>query len=250
MKEKISSLLRLSHEIGREDRRLAILGEGNTSVKLSAGQFAVKASGSRLATLTEAEVTICDTGKILALLEDKRLPDDAITRALLDARVDGLGRQPSIEAMFHAWLLAQDGVNFVGHCHPVSVNQILGSPRARDFAERRICPDEIVCCGAASVFVPYLDPGLALACEIRDQTNAFLQRQGVLPRLIVLQNHGIIAPGATPEAVLACLLMAAKAAEIFIGAAALGGPNFLTAAQVERIAGRPDEAHRRRQLNI
>ncbi len=55
MNEKIKSLLELSRDIGREDRQLAILGEGNTSVRLSNDQFAVKASGSSLATLTEEE---------------------------------------------------------------------------------------------------------------------------------------------------------------------------------------------------
>ena len=46
------------------------------------------------------------------------------------------------------------------------------------------------------------------------------------------------------------LLMAEKAAEIFVGAAALGGPVFLTAAQCERIAGRPDEHYRQKMLGM
>jgi hypothetical protein len=65
-----------------------------------------------------------------------------------------------------------------------------------------------------------------------------------------LQNHGLIAIGATSSAVLACVLMAAKAAEIFAGAAALGGPNFMAPKDVERIASRPDELYRQRQLNL
>jgi hypothetical protein len=44
--------------------------------------------------------------------------------------------------------------------------------------------------------------------------------------------------------------MAAKAAEIFLGAAAIGGPNFMTEAQVTRIAGRADEAHRQKELKL
>ena len=164
---KISGLIQLSHEIGREDRQLAILGEGNTSIKLDADCFAVKASGSCLATLTEADVTLCETKKILGLMEKKSIPDTEIDQALLGSRVDGVGKKPSVEAMFHAWLLQLPGVECVGHCHPVVANQILCSPRAHDFAERRIFPDEIVCCGAASVFVPYVDPGLMLAREIR-----------------------------------------------------------------------------------
>jgi len=250
MNNQIKALLDLSHEIGREDRQLAILGEGNTSMKLNSEQFVIKASGCCLATLTQSEVTVCDTGKVLGVLEKRQLTDQELEEQLLDARVGGAGQKPSVESMFHAWLLTLRDVNFVGHCHPTAANQVLCSPRARDFAERRLFPDEVVCCGPQSVFVPYADPGLALAREIAERTRAFIEKEGIVPRLILLQNHGIIALGSTPQAVMACILMATKAAGIFMGAAAMGGPNFMTAQHVERIAGRPDEAHRQRQLKI
>jgi ribulose-5-phosphate 4-epimerase/fuculose-1-phosphate aldolase len=80
---------------------------------------------------------------------------------------------------------------------------------------------------------------------------AYIRRLARQPRLILLQNHGLIALGATPEAVLATTLMAAKAAEIFVGSAAIGGrPRFLTAAQVIRIAGRSDEHYRQKALGL
>ena len=248
MNNQIKALLDLSHEIGREDRQLAILGEGNTSMKLNSEQFAIKASGCCLATLTQNEVTVCDTGKVLGILEKRQLTDLELEEQLLDARAGSAGPKPSVESMFHAWLLTLREVNFVGHCHPTAANQVLCSPRARDFAERRLFPDEVVYCGPQSVFVPYADPGLALAREIAERTRAFVEKEGIVPRLILLQNHGIIALGSTPQAVMACIMMATKAASIFMGAAAMGGPNFMTAQHVERIAGRPDEAHRQRQL--
>jgi rhamnose utilization protein RhaD (predicted bifunctional aldolase and dehydrogenase) len=111
-------------------------------------------------------------------------------------------------------------------------------------------PDEVVVCGSASVFVPYTDPGLPLAREIRDRTKAFIEKHGHAPRLILLQNHGLIALGSSPQAVLASTLMAVKAASIFMGAAAMGGPVFLTPQHVERIAGRADEAYRQAQLRL
>jgi rhamnose utilization protein RhaD (predicted bifunctional aldolase and dehydrogenase) len=242
MKHELNDLLWLSHEIGREDRHLAILSEGNTSAKLNNDQFAVKASGSSLAALKESEITLCDTAKVLAILEKRQLADVELDQSLLEARVSGQGKKPSIESLFHAWLLSLRDVNFVGHCHPVSANQVLCSPRARDFAERRLFPDEVACCGPQSVFVPYTDPGLPLAREIAERTRVFMEKEGSVPRLILLQNHGVIALGSTPRAVLACLLMACKAAVIFMGAAAMGGPNFMTSQHVERIASRPDEA--------
>jgi len=239
-------LLKLAHELGREDRQLAMLGEGNISAKLDPGLFAVKASGVRLATLTPDQITVCRAEGILALLDRRTLPDAAIESALLEARVDPHALRPSIEAMFHAWLLTVEGVDFVGHCHPVGVSQVLCSPRARDFAEQRMFPDEIVFCGPASVYVPYADPGLPLAWQVRERTRDFMNAHGRVPRLILLQNHGVIALGATAEAVLATLLMVEKAARVFAGAAAMGGPNFLLPQHVERIAGRPDETYRQR----
>ena len=250
MKHELKDLLWLSHEIGREDRHLAILSEGNTSAKVSTEGFAVKASGSSLATLADTDVTICDTGRVLSILEKRHLTDAELDQALLEARVGGQGRKPSIEAIFHAWLLTLRDVQFVGHCHPVSANQVLCSPRARDFAERRLFPDEVACCGPQSVFIPYTDPGLPLAREIAERTRSFVEKEGMVPRLILLQNHGVIAVGPTPQSVLACLLMASKAASIFMGAAAMGGPNFMTPQHVERIASRPDEAYRRQQMKL
>ena len=100
----------------------------------------------------------------------------------------------------------------------------------------------------ARVFVPYVDPGLKLSQVIRDKTQAFVAEFGNPPRLILLQNHGLITIGKTPGAVKAAMLMAHKAAEIFVGAAALGGPVFMSDADVDRIATRIDEHYRQNAL--
>ncbi len=57
--EKIASLLKLALDLGREDRGLAILGEGNTSCRLDADTFIVKASGSSLSKLGEEQLVAC-----------------------------------------------------------------------------------------------------------------------------------------------------------------------------------------------
>ncbi len=247
----LASLLNLSHQLGREERKLAILGEGNTSARLSDSTFTVKASGSNLATLAHDGVSECRFSDLAELLNQETMTDEAIDEALFSARVDTNAKKPSVEAVFHAYLLTLPGVNFVGHTHPITVNQLLCSKFARTFALNRTFPDEIVCCGVESVFVPYTDPGLKLAQAIRNAVIAYIERLSRPPRVILLENHGLIALGATPEAVLAATLMAAKAAEIFVGAAAIGGePRFLTSEEVARIAGRPDEHYRQKALGL
>lgn len=249
--DPLSALLELSHQLGREERKLAILGEGNTSTRVSPETFLVKASGGNLATLTAAGATECRFAGLLPALDAKNLADAAVDERLFAARVEAAARKPSVEAVFHAYLLTLPGVNFVGHTHPVAVNQLLCSRHARTFARRRLFPDEVVCCGVESVFVPYADPGLKLAQAIRRAVVAYVKRLARPPRVILLEKHGLIALGANPAAVLATTLMAVKAAEIFAGAAAAAGaPRFLSPAHVLRIAGRPDEHYRQKALNL
>jgi rhamnose utilization protein RhaD (predicted bifunctional aldolase and dehydrogenase) len=138
----------------------------------------------------------------------------------------------------------------VGHTHAPAVNQILCSQRAKEFARKRIVPDEVICCGSESLFIPYVDPGLKLAQAIRSGIKAFHNRTRTFPRVILLQNHGIITLGATSNAVMAAMMMAEKAATIWIGAASLGGPVFMPRAQIDRIASRQDEDVRRREMKL
>lgn len=248
--DPLSRILGLSHELGAEHRQFAVLGEGNTSVRLSERTFLVKASGASLGTLSELGVAECRFEPLLAVLGRTQMSDADVDTALFGARVDSAARKPSVEAIFHAYLLTLPGVSFVGHTHPVAVNQLLCTAHARTFATRRLFPDEVVCCGVESVFVPYTDPGLKLAQAIRKAVVAYIKRLSRSPRVILLENHGLIALGATPESVLASTLMATKAAQIFVGAASAGKPRFLTAAQVTRIAGRPDEHYRQKALGL
>jgi rhamnose utilization protein RhaD (predicted bifunctional aldolase and dehydrogenase) len=250
MQDIIQQLLKLSHDLGREDRGLAILGEGNTSARVDGERFLVKASGSTLATLSESDLTLCSFERILALFDLDSLSDEQVDDYLLNSRLLQSSRKPSVETLFHAWLLTLPGVNFVGHTHSVAVNQILCSPRAEEFAKKRLFPDEIVCCGSATVFINYTDPGIELARAVRSEVEKFLSQRAELPSVILIENHGIITLGATPQAVLAAMLMADKAARIFSGAAALGGPKFLSESQVKRISMRPDEKYRRETLRI
>ncbi len=250
--EKTATLLKLSHDLGREDRGLAMLGEGNTSYRLDEDTFLVKASGSSLSTLREDQLVACRFSALLPLLDAPAMSDADVEKSLLASRVDSSAPKPSVEALFHAWLLTLPGVDVIGHTHPIAVDQILcaGDDACCRYTEERRFPDEIVCCGARSVIVPYVDPGTPLAQAIRDQVKIFVEKESRHPRIILLRNHGLIACGATTGAVLAATLMAEKAARIFIGSIPMGGPTALTPQNVARIDSRPDEHYRQRMLKL
>lgn len=248
--DKRDALLNLSHELGREDRGWSILGEGNASTRLDTESFLVKASGSNLGTLRKEDVVQCKALQLLSLLDRRSATDQEVDGALYASRVGEDAKKPSVETLFHAYLLSLPGIEFVGHTHARSVNKILCSPRAKEFAHRRIFPDEVICCGSESLFIPYVDPGLKLAQVIKKTTETYYKRKRSYPRVILLQNHGIITTGASIEAVLAAMMMAEKAASIWLGAATLGGPVFMKKEQVDRIASRQDEEVRRRAMKL
>lgn len=246
----LSQLTDLSHRLGRESDGLVILAEGNTSAKVDDETFYVKASGANLATIDGSGLVECRFAPLLDLLTGPDRSDAEIETALLACRTDPAAPKPSVEAVFHAQLLSLPEVKFVGHTHPLNVNGVLCSDRVDAFAAGRRFPDEIVCCGARSAVVPYVDPGVTLARQIAATVDSYLQTDRTWPRVILLRNHGMIAPAATPAGVIAATLMAEKSAAIFLRAESIGGAISLPIEQVARIADRPDEHYRRRKLKM
>jgi len=247
----LEELVEMSRKLGEPAADCVILGEGNTSARIDEETFWVKASGAQLPTITADGFVRVRFGPVLGLLDAEDPSDEMIKQVLLEACVDNEDElRPSIEALMHALLLQEPGVNFVGHTHPVAVNSITCSQRAAETISGRIFPDEIVCCGIAPAWVPFVDPGVPLARQVAQSVRDYEETYGECPQAIWMQNHGLIAIGATAQGVETVTVMSVKTARILIGTYALGGPHFLTDKQVERIATRPDELSRQDQLGL
>jgi len=190
--------------------------------------------------------------KVLALLDaggHHPGADEQVREALREARIDPQkDLMPSVETFLHAICLELEGVRFVGHTHPTAINMLTCARSFEEALTGRLFPDEIVMCGAVPLLLPYVDPGLALARELRRRLLEYIDEQGAPPKSIYLQNHGFIALGATAAQIEGITAMAVKAARIRAGSFACGGPNPLPPEQVRRIGDRPDEAYRQRIL--
>ena len=223
-----------------------IIGEGNTSFRADADHFWIKASGRGMNGIGVEGFVEVNIAPILDLL-DQSLSGEALQAAMQAARVNTDSPvRPSVEVTFHAALLHGCDVRFIGHTHPLAVNSIMCSNRAAQFASNRMFPDEAVLCGPRSVLVPYVDPGLPLALAIRDGARDYMDEFGEAPKVILLQNHGLIALGQTPTEVLNITAMCVKAAGIFVGACAVGEPVFMSREDIMHIYRRPDEIYRRK----
>lgn len=244
MLTELERLVALSRLLGDPARNLAILGEGNTSIRTTGGRMLVKASGASLGSATADDFVEVEPAALLALLDDPEADDATVARAFADIEARA-GRRPSVEAMLHAVCLEVGGAVAVGHTHPVPVLAILCSPHAEALATEMLFPDQIVVLGRSPLYVPYVDPGLELARRVRDELSA---RVGEPPKVIYLGNHGVFALGQTPEEVVQITEMAVKAGLVLAGALAAGGVQALSAADADRIHGRPDEHYRRAAL--
>jgi rhamnose utilization protein RhaD (predicted bifunctional aldolase and dehydrogenase) len=224
-----------------------ILGEGNTSVRVDDQSFWVKASGTELRTIEAGGFVQVDFDRALAMLDAPELSDQAVKQALSQAKVEPAAPgHPSVETALHAVCLQLAGINFVGHTHPTAINMLTCSVAFEMAVSGRLFPDEIVVCGPAPLLIPYIDPGLPLAREIRQGLERYLDRYGQAPKVILMQNHGLIALGPTAQQVQNITAMAVKTARILAGTYALGGPRFMSQSGVDRIHTRPDEHYRQR----
>jgi rhamnose utilization protein RhaD (predicted bifunctional aldolase and dehydrogenase) len=244
----LQQLIWLSHELGREGRQLAILGEGNTGASCGDGTFWVKASGSQLSNIDEQGFSRVRLDAVMALMEAESMKDARVAASLQAALVDPQQRRPSVETFLHALCIQEGGAPWVAHTHAVAVNQILCSRLGAEPFRHHLFPDGIVVCGHHPAVVPYVDPGFQLARAVREELRRYQDEHGHAPKLLLMVNHGLAALGQSAQEALNITLMADKWARIIQGTYALGGPNFLPDAQAERIDTRLDEHYRRRQL--
>jgi rhamnose utilization protein RhaD (predicted bifunctional aldolase and dehydrogenase) len=245
----LDELVWLSHELGRPDRDLIVLAEGNTSALLDDGSFLIKASGARLERIGTGEFTRVRLEPLLEAVRDTAPRDVAALLAEARSEPSPSARAPSIETFVHAVCLGIGGARFVAHTHPTHLVGLLSTPAAREIlTSGPLFPDEAVICGAAPLFIDYADPGIELGRALAIGLREYLAIYDEPPRTILLANHGLVTAGRSASDALATTIMAVKAARVRATALAAGGLRPLAAASLRELARRPDELDRRVRL--
>ena len=234
-------LVALTRRIGDPAADLVVLAEGNTSVRLAADRFAVKASGSRMDTAEAGDFVVGELPELVDVLERGGTDQETLSR-LLSAG----GSRASIETLVHVVALAA-GATWVAHTHPTAVVGLLAVREAEELWSAPLFPDEAVVLGEP-VWVPYAAPGIALGTAVHRAVRDRLDRDGAPPRLVLLGNHGIVALGATAAEVETITTMAVKAARVRSVGLGAGHLAPLGVEHARELAGRPDEAARRTLL--
>ncbi len=172
----LKNLSYISQKIGKHPSYVQG-GGGNTSVKLDKNRMAIKASGYLLSDVTEKDgFSIVDYIAIKAYLENPDSDEDMFVKKIKSLVLETNNR-PSIETGFH--VLLED---YVIHTHSVYANILTCSQGGQKIAEE-FFPN--------SLWIEYTTPGRELTLKIKES----LAKAAHQPKIIFLQNHGVIATG-------------------------------------------------------
>ncbi|WP_339270441.1 bifunctional aldolase/short-chain dehydrogenase [Paenibacillus sp. FSL R5-0470] len=202
----LDALVYRSNLLG-EDRRVCNFGGGNTSSKTIELDFRgrevevmwVKGSGSDLATMKAGNFTGLRLEDIAPLFDREEMPDEEMVAYLANCMIDPKHPRASIETLLHAFL----PFKHVDHTHPDAIISLCCAHNGKDIA-REIYGDRFV-------WVPYIRPGFTLSKMIAEGVLANPQAE-----LVLMEKHGLVTWGDTPEACYAKTISIINEAERYI----------------------------------
>lgn len=186
MEENIRNLVKVSRYYG-VNKDYVIAGGGNTSYK-NTDNLWIKASGVSLANIS-SDGFVCLSRSKLRIIYVKKYSNNSAQREievkndLNGAIVSKNRKRPSVESSLHDII----DYPFVVHTHPTLVNSLLCSKKAR-ILSGELFGDDIL-------FIKYTDPGYTLFKKVSDELVRFRKLKGFDPKIILLENHGIIVSG-------------------------------------------------------
>ena len=188
---ELAALAAMSNKYG-SNPQYVLAGGGNTSYK-SAENLWIKGSGTALATIKAEDFVVMDRSKLNMMWtadypENEAARESAVLQDMMDARVEGETRRPSVETLLHD-LFPQ---KYILHVHPTLINGLTCSVEG-EAAMRKLLPE--------AVWVDACKPGYILALDCKEKMDAYKAANGRDADLLFLQNHGIFFAADTAEAV-------------------------------------------------
>jgi len=182
----MDDLVYLSRRYG-SDPNWVLAGGGNTSFKDESTLY-VKASGFPLATIGPEGFARMDRRALAKIWkaeypQAEREREAAALADLMAARVEGEEKRPSVETLMHELF----PYPLVVHTHPSLVNGITCANDGEQAAKRLF--------GSRLLWVPAIEPGYILAREMQRTAREHEERTGTFPKLVLLQNHGLVIAG-------------------------------------------------------
>jgi rhamnulose-1-phosphate aldolase/alcohol dehydrogenase len=187
--DTLGALVYRSNLLGA-DRSVANQGGGNTSAKgvvldhvgREQRVMWVKGSGTDLATITRRGFAALRLDEVEPLRSREIMDDATMVDHLRRCALDPDLPRPSIETLLHAFVSAAH----VDHTHPDAVIALTSSPDGRSLADAAF--------GDEAVWLDYERPGFDMSKRIAGLLDA-----NPSARAVLLERHGLVTWGTTPE---------------------------------------------------
>lgn len=164
-------------------------GGGNASVKHDGNKMAIKASGFTIGEITETsgyadvdyiKIREYHTDVPTSELEEREKNSTPFTMSCVFPNAEGKTLRPSVETGFHSLMK-----KYVMHTHPVYANIITCADGGKELANKILGDMDFV-------WIPYINPGFSLTLAIKDAIDEYESKKGVFPKVIFLENHGLV----------------------------------------------------------
>ena len=164
-------------------------GGGNASVKHDGDKMAIKASGFTIGEITETsgyadvdyiKIREYHTDVPTSELEEREKNSTPFTMSCVFPNAEGKTLRPSVETGFHSLMK-----KYVMHTHPVYANIITCADGSKELAAKILGDMDFV-------WIPYINPGFSLTLAIKDAIDEYEGKTGVFPKVIFLENHGLV----------------------------------------------------------
>ena len=188
--DQLAALAAMSNRYGANPEYV-LAGGGNTSFK-SKDLLWVKGSGTSLATIQPEDFVVLERQLLdnmwtAVYPENEADREAAVLADMMQARIKGENRRPSVETLLHNLFPQQ----YILHVHPAIVNGMTCALEGQA-AMNKLFP--------GAVWVAACKPGYILATECKKKMDAYRQETGRDCDLLFLENHGVFFAADTVEA--------------------------------------------------
>lgn len=178
----VTKLREMSNKYGK-DPSFVLAGGGNTSYKEKDFLY-IKGSGVSLAEIDESGFVKMNRAALNGIF-DKIYPEDTdereavVLRDMMNARCEGEEhKRPSVETLLHEAI----PYKYVLHVHPAMVNGMTCGKNSSEIS-KKLFPE--------SVWIEPIMPGYVLAVTVFDKITQYIKDNGIAPKLLFLENHGV-----------------------------------------------------------
>jgi len=195
---------------------------------LDKNSFFINSADSNTRQISKQDIGEYRLEPILAITQSDYLSKSQIEQIISDAAIANPAQKIPWEALIHAISLKLADAKYVMHSHSKTVNKIICSKIGSQAFQGHVFEESVIVCGKNPARIQFAESGYALAMAIYKELSSFQKIHFHLPKILLLENHGVLIMAQNPQELLDINKTLELWAELLFAGYQLGGPNYLS----------------------